>query len=343
LNPSSDDGDAGGVTVTLTFVSERYAKEAIVMFRSPWILPLVVVSLCGLTNFASAQSDRPYLGIFGEDPAPGSNETGAIVREVANEGPADKAGIKVGDRIVGLGDQEIKSFEDLRVRIGAYKAGDEVEIRYVRDKEEKTVTVDLTKPPVRPRRPERPEFPAQDPRLPFDGNDRGGLPANPPIPFPGMEEALKKALKPQPMIGVLLEQVDDELRERLKLGDRKGLIVADVIPDSPALKAGIKVDDLILSVDGRMLTEPEELPMIMKGKKKGDELTIKLLREGKEMETTVTVDERRIPFNIGALEGSLPLEGSSSRMDELEAKVRELEKRVDQLQKKLESLAPAEK
>lgn len=313
------------------------------MFRSPWLLPLVVVSLCGLTNLACAQSDRPYLGIFGEDPAPGSNETGAIVREVAKDGPAEKAGIKVGDRIVGLGDQEIKSFEDLRVRIGAYKAGDKVDIRFVHDQEEKTATVDLTRPPVRPRRPERPEFPAQDPRLPFDGNDRGGIPANPPIPFPGMEEALKKALKPQPMIGVLLERVDDELRDRLKLGDQKGLIVADVIPDSPAFAAGIKVDDLILSVDGKMLTEPDELPLIMKGKKKGDVLTIKLLREGKEIEKMVTVDERRIPFNIGALEGSIPLDASQSRIDELETKVNALEKRVEQLEKKLESLAPAGK
>jgi len=313
------------------------------MLRSPWTLPLVVIALCGVTNLASAQSDRPYLGIFGEDPEAGSNESGAIVREVAKSGPAEKAGINVGDRIIGLGDQEIKSFEDLRVRIGAYKPGDKVEVRYVRGNEEKTTTVELTKPPVRVRRADRPELPIPDPRLPFDGNDRDGVPGNPPIPFPGMEEALKKALKPQPMIGVLLERVDDELRERLKLGERKGLIVADVVPDSPASQSGIQVDDLILSVDGKTLTEPEELPLIMKGKKKGDKLTIKLLREGNEVEKTVTVDERRIPFNIGALEGSAPFEESQSRIDELESRVKVLERRINELEKKLESLAPAAK
>ena len=313
------------------------------MFRSPWIIGGALVGiLCGLVSPALAQADRPYLGIFGEDPPAGTPETGAIVREVTKDGPAAKAGIEVGDRIVGLGDQEIKNFEDLKVRIGAYKPGDKIDVRYVRGKEEKTASIELTKPPVRPKRIERPEFPIPNPRLPFGANDLEGGPANPPVPFPGMEEALKKALKPQPMIGVLLEQIDDELRERLKLGDRKGLVVADVVPDSPASEAGIQIDDVILTVDGKTLTEPLELPQIMTGKKKGDKLTLKVLRGAEEVEKTVIVDERRIPFNIGGFEGSGPMiEGpmANPRIEALEAEVKTLERRVKELEKKIEALS----
>ncbi len=65
----------------------------------------------------------------------------------------------------------------------------------------------------------------------------------------------------------------------------EGLQVAEVIKDSPADKAGIKKDDVLVELDGKKLTDFESLRDILAEKKIGDEVTLKGKRKkGKEYE-----------------------------------------------------------
>jgi S1-C subfamily serine protease len=83
---------------------------------------------------------RAYLGVSTAD-AP--NGGGADIVAVVRGGPADKAGLKTGDRIVKVGGQEVADSDDVATRIAGRKPGDVVEIVVRRDGSEKTIEVRL--------------------------------------------------------------------------------------------------------------------------------------------------------------------------------------------------------
>jgi hypothetical protein len=83
--------------------------------------------------------NRAYLGLAFE-----KNTT--TVTQVVKDGPADQAGIKVGDKILALGDAKIGSVPDLLKALQALKPGAEVKLQFQRDDKERTVSVTLGTP-----------------------------------------------------------------------------------------------------------------------------------------------------------------------------------------------------
>lgn len=69
---------------------------------------------------------------------------GAAVRNVMTDSPAEKAGLKVGDVIVTVGDKQIDRPQTLADAVGSYKPGDTVTLTVKREVDGKTNTVDLT-------------------------------------------------------------------------------------------------------------------------------------------------------------------------------------------------------
>ncbi|MBE7016439.1 MAG: PDZ domain-containing protein [Ruminococcaceae bacterium] len=69
-----------------------------------------------------------------------------------------------------------------------------------------------------------------------------------------------------------------------------GVVVTEVVEDSPAEKAGIKADDLILRVDGTVVKSISDINKIKEQHVKGDKLKISLYREGEEMDFEVTLE-----------------------------------------------------
>lgn len=68
---------------------------------------------------------------------------GALVTRVFPESAAEKAGLEVGDIIVGVNDKTVTSAAELRNTIGLLRSGDSVGIRYVRDNKSKTTSAEL--------------------------------------------------------------------------------------------------------------------------------------------------------------------------------------------------------
>ena len=68
---------------------------------------------------------------------------GVVLAEVQKGGAADKAGLKVGDVITKIGDNEVENISNLRYNLYQYKIGDKVKVTYVRDGKENTVEVTL--------------------------------------------------------------------------------------------------------------------------------------------------------------------------------------------------------
>lgn len=103
----------------------------------------------------SGKVSHPYMGILGQtvdkDLAEQLNlpvEKGAILQQVINGGPADKAGLQRRDIIIKFGDVTIETMDDLVAAIRKRNVGDTVTVTYRRDKDEKTTDVTLTEKPA---------------------------------------------------------------------------------------------------------------------------------------------------------------------------------------------------
>lgn len=91
-------------------------------------------------------------------------------------------------------------------------------------------------------------------------------------------------------IGVSIQPITPELAQSFELEGEKGALIADVVKDGPAEKAGIKVGDIILDFNGRAIHEMNELPRLVAGTPVGKKVTIKVLRNGKPLEVPVTIE-----------------------------------------------------
>jgi len=69
----------------------------------------------------------------------------------------------------------------------------------------------------------------------------------------------------------------------------KGLLIMEVLPDSAAEKAKLKAKDVILKIDGTEPTSLKEFISILDLKEPGDEVTLDILRDGKEEKVKVTL------------------------------------------------------
>ena len=70
-------------------------------------------------------------------------EGGALVSRVFPDSAAEKAGLEVGDVIIGINDKDIKSATELRNTVGLLRSGDSVNIRYIRDNKKRTTSAVL--------------------------------------------------------------------------------------------------------------------------------------------------------------------------------------------------------
>ncbi len=92
-------------------------------------------------------------------------------------------------------------------------------------------------------------------------------------------------------LGVTIQDVTPNLAEQFHLKSAKGVIISDVTPDSPAAKAGLKSDDVILDYNGKPMKDSRQLKFAVAATEPGNEVKIRLLRDGKEEAVTVKVGE----------------------------------------------------
>jgi hypothetical protein len=76
-------------------------------------------------------------------------------------------------------------------------------------------------------------------------------------------------------------------------GGVKGVKFADVRDGSPAAKAGFKAGDVLVQFDGKPIENLEDFTYVLRSKKPGDTVVVKVLRDGKPLEAKVTLTERR--------------------------------------------------
>ncbi|MBS0197783.1 MAG: trypsin-like peptidase domain-containing protein [Planctomycetes bacterium] len=79
---------------------------------------------------------------------------------------------------------------------------------------------------------------------------------------------------------------------RAENGKPRGVTIDDVIDDGPAEKAGLKVGDLVLNIDGEAVTDGGTMSSIISAREPGQQVSLDIWRDGKTMELSVTLGER---------------------------------------------------
>lgn len=92
-------------------------------------------------------------------------------------------------------------------------------------------------------------------------------------------------------LGVYIQEITRELAESFGMPKPMGALVAQVLPNSPSEKAGVKVGDVLLSVDGKPINHSADLPPIIGRYAIGSKAKLKILRNGKEMEIVATIEQ----------------------------------------------------
>lgn len=90
-------------------------------------------------------------------------------------------------------------------------------------------------------------------------------------------------------LGVSIQDITPELVESFGLKEKKGALVADVVKDGPADKAGIERGDVIVEFDNKEIVESKDLPRIVAVVPVGKNVTIKLLKNGKTINKDVKI------------------------------------------------------
>jgi serine protease Do len=109
-------------------------------------------------------------------------------------------------------------------------------------------------------------------------------------------------------LGVSVQELTPSLRETMKVGNRSGLLITDVVRDSPADDANLREEDVLLSFDGKSVERTDNFTQLVRNTPPDKKVKVKILRNGEERELEVTIGARK----SGASARSFSWSGSGS-------------------------------
>jgi serine protease Do len=177
---------------------------------------------------------------------------GSLIGDVTAGSPAERAGLKRGDIILGLNGTEIKDRDELRLRIASMAPGSTANLRVFRDGREQQIAVTLG------------ELPAQTARSRGSSSGEGG----------------------GPQLGVEVSPVTPQLSRQYNLGGGvNGLVITNVSPGSAAAEAGLRPGDVIVEVNRLAVRDVTQFRQMVRGA--NGSLLLLIHREGSTMYVTV--------------------------------------------------------
>jgi serine protease Do len=195
--------------------------------------------------------DRTLAESFGLD-----RPRGALIAQVGDDTPAERAGLEAGDIIVAVDDAQIDVSADLPHVIGLLAPGDEVDVRVIREGVEAEIEVVI-----------------------------GALEAD--------EIASVSAAPVEPgtvsLLGMTVKELEpsDEPAPTL----RGGVMVAAVEPDSPAYAAGVRAGDVITRFGRSAISRLSDMEAAADRVEAGDSVSVRLTRQGSPQFIGIKVPE----------------------------------------------------
>ncbi len=118
-----------------------------------------------------------------------------------------------------------------------------------------------------------------------------------------MDQLVKTGKVVRGWLGVAIQELTPELAKQFGLADTKGVLVSDVMDESPAKKAGFERADVITEYDGKPMDSPTHLRNAVAQTPIGKKVTVKLIRDKKPKQLDLTIVEQPKSFGqIGSEE-----------------------------------------
>ncbi len=196
--------------------------------------------------------DRGFLGVAPQDLTEDlvsqfGTEKGALISEVTEGSPAEKAGLKAGDVIVKIQGTAVRDSRQLLLTVGQFTPGTTVAVEYLRDGKTRTAQVKLA------RRPDQ----------------------------PGGETAPEKAEDIGVLNGVGVGEITEQVREQLQLPPRiKGALITSIDADSPSARQGLREGDIILELDRKPVVDADSAVKLSE-EIKGPKVLVLIWRDGR--------------------------------------------------------------
>ena len=168
---------------------------------------------------------------------------GVLVANVVADGPAFKAGLKRNDIILSFAGVDVPDLRRFPRFVANARVGNTVDIVVWRGGKEVPLKLKIGE-----------QEEAEKTNVSAQGNAPGKKPAD-------QDQALTSTIE---QLGLTLQKLSDQLREKYGLSDSaKGVVVTKVAADSPAAEKQLQAGDLILEVDQKPVTTPQEVTEIV--------------------------------------------------------------------------------
>jgi S1-C subfamily serine protease len=237
-----------------------------------------------------------------------SGSGGAVVDEVRAGSPAEKAGFKAGDVIVSFDGERVRSARQLRrlieetppgrqVKAGVVRGGKPMDLVVAPEKRDQPMTwvapdlPDLTREVERSKRDVEREL-----ERAYREGQRWRVETPEVHVFRGGPNAFEFVMQ-RGRLGVGVLDLSPELAQHF--GAKQGVLVNTVAADSAAAKAGIKVGDVITSVNGKPVDDAGELRESLWDDEAATKAKVGVVRGGKEMTLEVTLEELKLKHQAG--------------------------------------------
>jgi serine protease Do len=239
--------------------------------------------------FTVQKGSGSYLGIGGmevtSERAKALNlkeERGVEVSSVDEDGPAAKAGLKVGDVVLEFNGTPVQSAVQFQRLVSELPPGRQVKLTVWRNGASQTLTAAIG---------ERKNavtsiVPGDSHTWSFDMPDMPKMQAMPRMPeFRNFE-----MLSPNPALGVYGEALAESEQLAEFFGVTDGVLVRSVRKNSPAEKAGIKAGDVITKIDDTRISNSMDITRTLRGMKGKKTFNVTVVRNKKETPISVTVE-----------------------------------------------------
>ncbi len=184
--------------------------------------------------------------------------SGVTIASITPNGPAEKAGLKIGDTIVSVNGKQVKTGDELVAEISALKPGTNAKIGYVRNGKDSSVEVTIA--------------------------DRAKLFAN---RLGGEDQGNEEGQPQESKFGLTVRGITQDMAERYQLPNTKGVIVQDVKPDGFGDTAGLSKGDIILEINKQPVNNEEDFHRIETQCKSGQDVVFLVRPRGSRDNSTV--------------------------------------------------------
>lgn len=191
---------------------------------------------------------------------------GVEIRRVFENSPAEKAGLQKGDILLTINESPLTDFNKMSDIVKSMKRDEKIKITYLREGNalETTATIEENNPVAwRKKQKEFARFISE---------------------------------KKYPWLGILGDNLTDQLRTYFKVPEGLGVLVKEVAENSPAEKYGIKAGDIIFRIGEKEVKDTQDLKRAIGRYNSGDDLEVKIFRNGQESTIQVTLGERERQF-----------------------------------------------